>query len=200
MKKIKKMPLVIASIIVLVLITGISIFFLNARETENNEKTEPKVEEKNERDDKEEEETVEEETIEEKENPIVEEQPESNSTASSNTSSSSSHSSSSSSSNNNSSSSNNNYVAPSTPPAQSQQPQQTTPEPSCTPKKFYTAFRADFDSMAMCQQIGNQYKDVYGYYGFICDYDMDDCGDTYYMLTMFDGNGNYIDYPNIPKP
>ena len=54
--------------------------------------------------------------------------------------------------------------------------------------------------MAMCQQVGNQYKEVYGYYGFICDYDMDDCGDTYYMLTMFDGNGNYIDYPNIPKP
>lgn len=200
MKKIKKMPLVIASIIILVLIAGISIFFLNARETKNEEKTEPKVEEKNERDDKEEEETVKEEMIEEKENPIVEEQPESNSTASSNTSSSSSHSSSSSSSNNNSSSSNNNYVAPSTPPAQNKQPQQTTPEPSCTPKKFYTAFRADFDSMAMCQQVGNQYKDVYGYYGFICDYDMDDCGDTYYMLTMFDGNGNYIDYPNIPKP
>ena len=37
MKKIKKMPLVIASIIILVLIAGISIFFLNARETKNEE-------------------------------------------------------------------------------------------------------------------------------------------------------------------
>lgn len=199
MKKIKKMPLVIASIIILVLIAGISIFFLNARETKNEEKTEPKVEEKNERDDEKEKETIEEEVIEEEDTPVVEEQPENNSPVSSNGNSSSSNGSSSS-SNSNNNSSNNNYVAPTPPPVQNEQPQQPAPEPACTPKKFYTAFRADFDSMAMCQQVGNKYKEVYGYYGFICDYDMDDCGDTYYMLTMFDGNGNYIDYPNIPKP
>ena len=193
MKKIKKMPLVIASIIILVLIAGISIFFLNARETKNEEKTEPKVEEKNERDDEKEKETIEEEVIEEEDTPVVEEQPENNSPVSSNGNSSSSNGSS-------SSSNSNNNIAPTPPPVQNEQPQQPAPEPACTPKKFYTAFRADFDSMAMCQQVGNQYKEVYGYYGFICDYDMDDCGDTYYMLTMFDGNGNYIDYPNIPKP
>lgn len=83
-------------------------------------------------------------------------------------------------------------------------PQTTTPpvveEPSCTPKKFYTVFRADFDSMAECNRVGELYKKEYGYYGYFCDYTTDDCGVMYYMLTMFDGNNNYIAYPDIPKP
>ena len=84
--------------------------------------------------------------------------------------------------------------------------QTTTPtppvveEPSCTPKKFYTVFRADFDSMAECNRVGELYKKEYGYYGYFCDYTTDDCGVMYYMLTMFDGNNNYIAYPDIPKP
>lgn len=83
-------------------------------------------------------------------------------------------------------------------------PQTTTPpvveEPSCTPKKFYTVFRADFDSMEECNRVGELYKKEYGYYGYFCDYTTDDCGVMYYMLTMFDGNNNYIAYPDIPKP
>ena len=83
-------------------------------------------------------------------------------------------------------------------------PQTITPpvveEPSCTPKKFYTVFRADFDSMAECNRVGELYKKEYGYYGYFCDYTTDDCGVMYYMLTMFDGNNNYIAYPDIPKP
>ena len=83
-------------------------------------------------------------------------------------------------------------------------PQATTPpvveEPSCTPKKFYTVFRPDFDSMTECNRVGELYKKEYGYYGYFCDYTTDDCGDMYYMLTMFDGNNNYIAYPDIPKP
>lgn len=83
-------------------------------------------------------------------------------------------------------------------------PQTITPpvveEPSCTPKKFYTVFRADFDSMAECNRVGELYKKEYGYYGYFCDYTTDDCGVMYYMLTMFDGNNNYIAYPGIHKP
>ena len=83
-------------------------------------------------------------------------------------------------------------------------PQTITPpvveEPNCTPKKFYTVFRADFDSMAECNRVGELYKKEYGYYGYFCDYTTDDCGVMYYMLTMFDGNNNYIAYPDIPKP
>lgn len=83
-------------------------------------------------------------------------------------------------------------------------PQTITPpvveEPSCTPKKFYTVFRADFDSMEECNRVGELYKKEYGYYGYFCDYTTDDCGVMYYMLTMFDGNKNYIAYPDIPKP
>lgn len=83
-------------------------------------------------------------------------------------------------------------------------PQTITPpvveKPSCTPKKFYTVFRADFDSMAECNRVGELYKKEYGYYGYFCDYTTDDCGVMYYMLTMFDGNNNYIAYPDIPKP
>lgn len=71
---------------------------------------------------------------------------------------------------------------------------------SCTPKKFYTVFRADFDNIETCISIGNQYKSIYGYYGFTCDYQTDDCGVMYYMLSMFDTNGIEYGYNAIPKP
>lgn len=210
MKKVKKMSLVVVSIIILVVIASISLIFLNTREKKTHEKLEPDILEMDEKKEEVESDikvTDEEDTSTE----IIEEQqqdnvsPSPNNNTSSDNSSNDSNDTSSTSNNNNSSNSNinhnsNSIATPSTPPVQSEQPQEVVPEPSCIPKKFYTVFRADFDSMEMCQQIGEQYQDRYGYYGFICDYDMDDCGTTYYMLTMFDGNGNYIDYPNIPKP
>lgn len=71
--------------------------------------------------------------------------------------------------------------------------------PTCTPKKFDLAFaRADFESMEACQSKGNQYKEHD--YGYICDYFPDDCGTYYYMLTLFDSNGNHYDYHDVKIP
>lgn len=73
------------------------------------------------------------------------------------------------------------------------------PTPSCTPKKFYTTFRADFTSEAECENKYNYYHEIdpNKYLGFICSYQIDDCGDTYYMLTFFDSNGHYFGYNEI---
>lgn len=82
--------------------------------------------------------------------------------------------------------------------------QTPTPAPttSCTPKKFYSIFRADEDikSMADCNSKGRLYKSVYGYIGYSCDYQTDDCGDLYYMLQMIDKDGLEHGYDTIPKP
>ena len=72
-------------------------------------------------------------------------------------------------------------------------------ERQCVVKKFYSVFRADFDNFNECNEKGNELKEKNDYYGFTCDYQTDDCGDIYYMLTFFDGNGNFIDYPSVPK-
>lgn len=76
------------------------------------------------------------------------------------------------------------------------------PTKSCTPKKFYSTFRADEDikSMDDCNSKGALYKSVYGYIGYSCDYQTDDCGDLYYMLQMIDENGQEHGYNTIPKP
>lgn len=96
------------------------------------------------------------------------------------------------------------YIAPkenSNAPSQSTQSQTPPqpPAPSCTPKKFYTTFRADFASEAECESTYNYYHsiDPNKYLGFICSYQTDDCGVTYYMLTFFDINGNYFGYNEI---
>lgn len=72
-------------------------------------------------------------------------------------------------------------------------------ERQCVVKKFYSVFRADFDNFDECNKTGKKLKELNGYYGFTCDYQTDDCGDIYYMLTFFDGEGNFIDYPSVPK-
>lgn len=72
-------------------------------------------------------------------------------------------------------------------------------ERQCIVKKFYSVFRADFNNFDECNKKGNELKEKNNYYGFTCDYQTDDCGDIYYMLTFFDGNGNFIDYPSVPK-
>lgn len=71
---------------------------------------------------------------------------------------------------------------------------------SCTPKKFDMSFvRADFNSMAKCTEKGDKYKALG--YGYFCDYYQDDCGDTYYMLTLYERNtGVEFDFHNIELP
>lgn len=71
---------------------------------------------------------------------------------------------------------------------------------SCTPKKFDMNFvRADFDSMSKCIEIGDKYKAIG--YGYFCDFYQDDCGDTYYMLTLYERNtGVEFDFHNIELP
>jgi len=71
---------------------------------------------------------------------------------------------------------------------------------SCTPKKFDMSFvRADFNSMAKCTETGDKYKALG--YGYFCDYYQDDCGDTYYMLTLYERNtGVEFDFHNIELP
>lgn len=74
-------------------------------------------------------------------------------------------------------------------------------EKTCTPKKFIMpSFRADFDSFDKCQSVGNSLiKSSELYYGYFCDNMTDDCGTTYYMLSIFDEHGNYYEYNTI-KP
>ncbi len=70
---------------------------------------------------------------------------------------------------------------------------------TCTPKKFYTTFRADFTSQSECESVYNYYHSINPdkYLGFICSYQTDDCGNIYYMLTFFDSSGNYFGYNEI---
>lgn len=69
--------------------------------------------------------------------------------------------------------------------------------PICKPKTFDFSFvRADFDSLEKCQEQGNLYTG----YGYFCDYFPDDCGTYYYMLTLFDSSGNHYDYHEIEIP
>lgn len=102
----------------------------------------------------------------------------------------------------NTSSNNNNVITPKQEevPTQNNVTQEPTPTPSCTPRKFYTQFRADFDSFEECNFNGIKYKQELGYLGFVCDYTTDDCGVTYYMLSFFDNTGTYYGYDTIPKP
>lgn len=106
----------------------------------------------------------------------------------------------------NNTSSNNNATTPKQEEVPKQNNITSTPTPaptkSCTPKKFYSTFRADEDikSMDDCNSKGTLYKSVYGYIGYSCDYQTDDCGDLYYMLQMIDENGQEHGYNTIPKP
>ena len=74
------------------------------------------------------------------------------------------------------------------------------PTPTCTPKKFPFSFaRADFNSLTECKDMGSKYLN--GSYGYICDSFVDDCGDTYYMLTLYEVNTKVeYDYHQIPIP
>lgn len=70
----------------------------------------------------------------------------------------------------------------------------------CIPKKFDMNFvRADFSTFEECTTVGNKYLDLG--YGYFCDYFPDDCGDVYYMLTIYEANtGKEYDYHTIPIP
>ena len=57
--------------------------------------------------------------------------------------------------------------------------------------------RADFNTFDECKAMGDKYMNSYGYY---CDSYQDNCGTTYYMLTLFDTNGNLFDYHSIQIP
>lgn len=72
---------------------------------------------------------------------------------------------------------------------------------TCIPKKFdLSFFRADFDDFEKCKSIGSTLvKDNEKYIGYVCDYSQDKCGTTYYMLSVFDADGNYYQY-NTLKP
>lgn len=90
---------------------------------------------------------------------------------------------------------------------QETQPKQETATPpkveqpkTCTPKKFDMGYvRADFSSFAACQEMGEKYR--VGGYRYICDNYQDDCGDTYYMLSLTKKNSSVeLDYHTIPVP
>lgn len=83
--------------------------------------------------------------------------------------------------------------------------QPTTPPkvvetPSCTPKLFYVVFRADFDSLDKLKATAEQYKEIYGFTGYEYMSATDDCGDTYYQLTMKTKDDKLVEYSDIPKP
>lgn len=83
--------------------------------------------------------------------------------------------------------------------------QPTTPPkvvetPSCTPKLFYVVFRADFDSLDKLKATAEQYKEIYGFVGYEYMDATDDCGDTYYQLTMKTKDDKLVEYSDIPKP
>jgi len=99
--------------------------------------------------------------------------------------------------NQNNSSNNTETVPKQEPPKQeNQQPV----VPSCTPKKFDMNFvRADFSSFGECTAKGDKYKEAG--YGYFCDNYQDDCGTTYYMLTIYERNtGKEYDFHTIPLP
>ena len=83
--------------------------------------------------------------------------------------------------------------------------QPTTPPkvvetPSCTPKLFYVVFRADFDSLDKLKATAEQYKEIYGFTGYEYMSATDDCGDTYYQLTMRTKDDKLVEYSDIPRP
>lgn len=122
---------------------------------------------------------------------------ESDDSGSSNSSNSSNSNSSSSSGSNNSSSSSNNSTNNNSSNVSDSENNNSGSTYTCTPKKFYLSFTADFESMETCQSIGQQYIDQGLYRGYMCYYATDDCGDLYYMLKLLDENGNYINYSDI---
>ena len=101
---------------------------------------------------------------------------------------------------NNISSNNNNSNNNQTSTSTNQEPKkeettQVQPSKTCTPKKFVFSWaRADFDNEQACINKGNSYMPTYG---FSCDSYPDDCGITYYTLTLFDTNGAEYDFHNI---
>lgn len=74
------------------------------------------------------------------------------------------------------------------------------PTPTCTPKKFDMSYvRPDFESFAECDSKGLEYKAIG--YGYFCDDYQDDCGTTYYMLSLYQRNSNVeYDFHTIPLP
>ncbi len=71
---------------------------------------------------------------------------------------------------------------------------------SCQPKKFDMSWvRADFSTFEDCKAKGDLYmNEGYGYY---CNSYQDDCGTTYYMLTLYEANtGVKHDFHTIPLP
>ena len=197
MKAKKIIPLVILTLMVLVL-TGIGIFSFYAREKDNNLK-ENKIqqEEKKETDSKETETTEQKNTNDEKNSNAKDESigNENNNNINSETKSESKQDNTI--KNNNSS---NQSVSTTNQTQPQQAPQQSAPTPapkSCTPKKFDMSFvRADFTSFSQCKEKGDLYK-AEGW-GYFCDNYVDDCGDTYYMLTLYERNtGIEHDYHDI---
>lgn len=73
-----------------------------------------------------------------------------------------------------------------------------TVEGKCEPLKFIFSFvRPDFSSFEDCTNMGDKYLEIG--YGYICDYFPDDCGDVYYMLTLYEPNSGIMhDYHDIP--
>ena len=66
---------------------------------------------------------------------------------------------------------------------------------SCTLKKFaFSWFRPDFESRGECVNKGNSYL---GRYGYNCDSLTDECGKTYWMLSLYDDNNSTIDWHNV---
>lgn len=198
MKAKKIIPLVILTLVILVL-TGIGIFSFYAREKDNNLK-ENKIqqEEKKETDSKEKETTEQKNTNDEKNSNAKDESIRNENNNNNINSETKTESKQDNTIKNNNS---NNQSIPTTNQTQSQQaPQQSAPTPapkSCTPKKFDMSFvRADFTSFSQCKEKGDLYK-AEGW-GYFCDNYVDDCGDTYYMLTLYERNtGIEHDYHDI---
>lgn len=198
MKAKKIIPLVILTLVILV-ITGIGIFSFYAREKDNNLK-ENKIqqEEKKETDSKEKETTEQKNTNDEKNSNAKDESIRNENNNNNINSETKTESKQDNTIKNNNS---NNQSIPTTNQTQSQQaPQQSAPTPapkSCTPKKFDMSFvRADFTSFSQCKEKGDLYK-AEGW-GYFCDNYVDDCGDTYYMLTLYERNtGIEYDYHDI---
>lgn len=70
-------------------------------------------------------------------------------------------------------------------------------EESCTPKKFDSNwFRPDFDTIEECSYEGSLYSKNYTP---SCEYMMDNCNKTYYMLMLHDENNKLYDYRTIQK-
>ena len=95
---------------------------------------------------------------------------------------------------------NNQQTTTQTTPKQPTTPPKVVETPSCTPKLFYVVFRADFDSLDKLKATAEQYKEIYGFTGYEYMSATDDCGDTYYQLTMRTKDDKLVEYSDIPKP